>query len=126
MAYNQTLASRVDGVLAKEPGMTSKRMFGSICYLLNGNMCCGVVGDRLMVRVGKEQYDEVLKIKGAQPMDLTGRPLTGLILVDASAIGTEFALRRWVQMGLDFTKTLPRKIKKFKKLRHPPRENADN
>ncbi|MDH3625981.1 MAG: TfoX/Sxy family protein, partial [Myxococcales bacterium] len=72
MAYDEKLAGRVREVLARRRGVTEKKMFGGLSFLVNGHMCCGIVGDDLMVRVGPDAYEGALKKKGARPMDFTG------------------------------------------------------
>jgi hypothetical protein len=75
VAYNEALAHRVREALAGRNGVTEKRMFGGLTFMLADKMCCGVVKDELMVRVGPEGYEAALKEPGAHPMDFTGRPL---------------------------------------------------
>ena len=77
--------------------------------MLRGNMCCGIVKDTLMLRVGPDQYEKLLRKPHARPMDFTGRPLKGFLYVAPEGIRTEAALRHWVQHALDFVATLPAK-----------------
>ena len=72
MAYDEELAARVRHVLGRQTGLTEKKMFGGITFLLHGNMCCGGATDDLVVRVGAEQYEEALAEPHARPMDFTG------------------------------------------------------
>src|SRR3972149_189270 len=72
MAYNKDLAQRVRKVLAGQPGIVEKEMFGWIGFLLRGNMCCGVHRDELIVRVGPEEHSAALAKPHARPFDLTG------------------------------------------------------
>ena len=109
MAYNEKLAERLEKVFAGKRGITQKKMFGGLAFLHYGNMCCGVVKDQLMVRVGPYQYDKALKLKHTTPMDFTGRPMKGMIYVKPTGLKTAPALRKWIEMGLAFTKTLGRK-----------------
>ncbi len=74
-----------------------------------GNMLCGIDKKRLMLRVGPEQYEAVLKMKYAKVMDITGRPLKGFIFVANAGIKTDSDLKRWLQLGLKFTKGLSAK-----------------
>lgn len=109
MAYDENLAQRVRTVLKGRHGITEKRMFGGICFMVNGNMCCGVEKNRLMLRVGKERHDEILAKKHARPMDFTGRPMRGFVFVDAEGFKTAAMLRKWVDFGFTFAKSLPSK-----------------
>ena len=78
--------------------------------MLYGNMTFGIDHEKLMVRVGPEKYEEVLKRKHARPMDLTGRPLRGLIFVSKEGYKTSRLLAQWLEMGMAFTRFLPKKI----------------
>ena len=81
MAYDIMLAKRVGALLRRRKNITQKEMFGGVCFLVNGNMCCGVERDRLVVRVGIEPYEQLLQKRYVKPMDFTGRPLRGFIYV---------------------------------------------
>ena len=109
MPYDETLADRVRDALAARPGIREQKMFGGLCYLLDGNMAVGVESDRLMVRVGRDAYEDALAQPHARPMDFTGRPMRGFVWVDAAGIGDDRALRRWIRRGLDFAGSLPPK-----------------
>ena len=106
MAYDQTLADRVRKVLSRQPDVTGKEMFGGICFLLSGRMCCGVVGKDLMVRVAKERYEMLLSERHARPMDFTGRPMTGMIYVAPKGIREDGDLRRWVAEAIRLVRSL--------------------
>ena len=75
MAYNERLADRMREVLADHKDITEKKMFGGLSFILGGNMCCGIVGDDLVVRVGPDSHEEALAKPDARPMDFTGRSL---------------------------------------------------
>lgn len=107
MAYDEALAERVRSVLAHEPGVDEKRMFGGLAFLVHGNMCVGVVGDDLMVRVGPGAYDEMIRQPHAREMDFTGRPMRGFLYVAADGVEADAELERWVGRGLTFARTLP-------------------
>jgi len=110
MAYDEKLAERIDEILKPKRGIDQKKMFGGLCFLHNGNMVCGVDnnGD-LMVRVGPDQYQKALAKKYAREMDFTGKPLRGFIYVSSEGIRTRKSLESWLDLGLRFTKSLPRK-----------------
>ncbi len=80
MSYDEKLFNRVSSMLKSTKSIESKKMFGGICFMHRGNMLCGVDGKRLMLRVGPEQYQSVLKMKYVAEMDITGRPLKGFVL----------------------------------------------
>ena len=82
-----------------------------------GNMLCGIDGQRLMVRVGPDQYGHALSLKNASVMDITGKPMKGFIFVSESGYKTDKGLSKWLDLGLNFTATLPPKKSKKKKAR---------
>ena len=111
MAYDERLAERVRTALGGQR-FTEKRMFGGLCFLLEGNMCCGIVGDKLMVRVGPDRYTAALAEPHTREMDFTGRPLKGMVYVAPAGLGDEAALAGWVGRAVEFTGGLPPKQRK--------------
>jgi TfoX/Sxy family transcriptional regulator of competence genes len=117
MAYDETLAARVRTELSDQSGLTAKRMFGGLCFLLHGNMCCGIVGNTLMVRVGPDAYEAALAKPHAREMDFTGRPLRGIVYVAPDGVRTGTALKAWVGRGTAFAARLTPKKTKAKERR---------
>ncbi len=109
MAYDEGLAERVRDLLADEHGLSEKRMFGGLAFLLKGNMCVGVVKDELMVRVGPDAYQRLLNQHHARKMDFTGRPMKGFLYVGAAGFESDEDLGRWVGHGKAYADTLPAK-----------------
>jgi len=109
MAYDEALAARVRARLAGRRGLSERRMFGGLCFLVNGHMCAGIVGATLMLRVGPERYAEALARPHAREMDFTGRPLTGMVYVDPPGIAGDAALGRWLELALAFVRSQPAK-----------------
>jgi TfoX/Sxy family transcriptional regulator of competence genes len=109
VAYGEKLAKRIRGVLARKRNITEKNMFGGVCFLLKGNMLCGIVGDELMVRVGRDAYEDALTQPYAREMDFTRKPMKGYVYVAPWGISTQPKLARWVERGLEFVRTLPAK-----------------
>ena len=109
MAYDEELAERVRRALAGRKGISEKKMFGGIAYMLGGNMFCGIVKDELMVRVGPQQYDDALARPHARPMDFTGRAMRGMVYVEPEGCRTDEALKSWLEQGLAFAASLPAK-----------------
>lgn len=110
MAYDEDLAQRIRHVLAEldiEP--IEQKMFGGLAFMVRGHMTVGVLGDELMVRVGKDAHEPSLALPHAREMDFTGRPMTGMVMVAPTGTGDDADLRAWVQRGLEFTTTLPAK-----------------
>ncbi len=109
MAFDETLAARIRKRLGKRAGLTEKQMFGGVAFLLNGNMCCGVHGDEMIVRLSPEETDEALARPHTHLFDLTGRPMKGWILVKPKGLATDAALGRWVGVATQFAGSLPSK-----------------
>lgn len=109
MVYDERLAQRLGEILAGEPGVARRKMFGGLAFLVRGNMCCGIIGEDLMVRVGAERYAEALAQPHARPMDFSHRPMKGMVFVGPEGCRSDEDLKRWVKRGLDFVLTLPPK-----------------
>ncbi|MDJ0810607.1 MAG: TfoX/Sxy family protein [Desulfobacterales bacterium] len=109
MAYSKQLAQRIDAIV-RDLGLTKKGMFGGICYLRQGNMCFGVYKDYLIVRLGSaEAAEPYLAQEHVGPMDITGRPMKGWIMVAPAACRSEARLKDWLQLGDRFARSLPPK-----------------
>ncbi|MFQ5349522.1 MAG: TfoX/Sxy family protein [Thermoanaerobaculia bacterium] len=109
MAYDEQLGGRVRQLLTPFAEVTERKMFGGLAFLLRGNMCCGVVGKELMVRVGRESYEAALHEPFVREMDFTGRPLRGFIYVAAEGLSSDGDLRAWVERGARYAESLPAK-----------------
>ncbi|HEX6385081.1 MAG TPA: TfoX/Sxy family protein [Anaerolineae bacterium] len=109
MAYDEGLAQRVREMLADQPDLQEKKMFGGIAFMLRGNVACGLTKDDLMVRVGLERYEEALARSEARPMDFTGKPMKGWIYVNADGYAEDEDLAEWVSMGVAYALSLPPK-----------------
>jgi len=109
MAYNKNLAQRVRKMLGNKPGFVEKKMFGGIGFLMQGNMVCGVLNDDLIVRVGPEKYEELLKLPETRVFDITGRSMKGWVMVAPQGYRTEKDLSAWVERGAAFAQSLPPK-----------------
>jgi len=109
MAYDEALAGRVRALLAERDDVSERKMFGGIAFMAHGNMCCGVSGEDLMVRLGEDGADAALDELGARPMDFTGRPMKGYAFVGPAGTATDAVLGGWVRRTLAFADTLPPK-----------------
>jgi TfoX/Sxy family transcriptional regulator of competence genes len=109
MSYNEDLAQRVRATLAEHDAVDEKKMFGGLAFMLNGNMCCGIIRDDLMVRVGSEQSADALAQPHVRELDFTGRPMRGMIVVDADGLTSNADLEAWVRRGVTFVAGLPAK-----------------
>lgn len=108
---NEVLAARLRKAFTGRRNVAEKKMFGGVCFLLRGNMLCGMGEDKFMFRVGKAQDAAALQRPGAKPMDLTGRAMKGFVWVDPRRCGAR-ALKRWIAMAEDYVGRLPAKEKK--------------
>jgi TfoX/Sxy family transcriptional regulator of competence genes len=117
MAYDEGLAERIRGALDGERGITEKRMFGGIAFLLRGKMFVGIVKNDLMVRVGAAGYEDALSKSSVRPMDFTGKPMAGYVFVAPAGTTEDDVLEDWVRRGLRFASTLPADEKKAKRRR---------
>jgi TfoX/Sxy family transcriptional regulator of competence genes len=109
MPYDEGLAHRIRDALDEREDVSEKKMFGGLAFLVRGNMCLGVIGDELMVRVGPDAYADALRQPHAREMDFTGRPMTGFVQVGVRGLASDASLRRWVARALEFASSLPRK-----------------
>lgn len=109
MAYDEGLAERLRAYFDGRDDVREKRMFGGLCFMVAGNMCCGIVKDTLMARVGPDQYDECLQQPYATEMDFTGKPMRGMIYVAPEGIAEDDELAAWASRCEAFVVMLPPK-----------------
>jgi len=109
MAYDEKLVQRVRENLTGQPGLVEKLMFGGVGFLLHGNMACGVIKEKLIIRVGPDNYDEALAQPHTGVFDITGRPMRGWVMVSSGGYVSEVDLQAWVQRGVNFALSLPPK-----------------
>lgn len=109
MAYSEHLADKVRNLLHYRADTEEKKMFGGLCFMVSGHMCCGIVGDMLMARVGPDNYQHCLDRPHAREMDFTGKPMKGMIYVDHAGLKKDADLEAWLQTCLAFVDSLPPK-----------------
>jgi TfoX/Sxy family transcriptional regulator of competence genes len=109
VAFDDALATRVRNALPGGESVIEKRMFGGIAFLLNGNMCCGVHGDELIVRLDPAHAADALGEPHVRAFDLTGRPMKGWVLIALDGLATDSELQSWVGRGVEFAASLPAK-----------------
>ena len=109
MPYSESLAQRIRWQLTERGDVVEKKMFGGICFMLDGNICVGVSGDSLIARVGPGRYKTDLQKEFVGEFGATGRPMTGWVLIDPEGVDEDRQLRQWIQRALEFTETLPPK-----------------
>ncbi len=84
-------------------------MFGGLAFMVNGHMCCGIVGDDFVVRTGPDKFEAALSQPHTRPMDFTGRPMRGFVYVGPLGCRSSRVLKSWIQLGLHFVLSLPKK-----------------
>ena len=109
MAFDETLAERIREVLGRRTDITEKRMFGGVCFLLNGNLLVGVWKDSLIARLGPDRGGAALREPHVREMDVTGRPMKGWVMVEAEGLEEDEQLGEWVRDAIEFVETLPEK-----------------
>ena len=109
MAFDERLADRVRELAGGRDGFTERKMFGGIAFMLHGNMCCGVLGEDLIVRLGDEAGPAALEEQHVRHFDFTGRPMKSTVMVEPPALVSDDDLAGWVDQGADFASSLPPK-----------------
>lgn len=109
MPYDSKLAVRLQDLLGRRNGFEEKKMFGGVCFFLNGNICVGIHKDNLILRLGKEEGELALLREHIRPFDITGRPMTGWVMVRPPAFKTKSQLSKLVEWAIQFVETLPAK-----------------
>jgi TfoX/Sxy family transcriptional regulator of competence genes len=110
MAYDEALAERIRQRLGDHPGVTEKKMFGGLAFLIDGNMSVAASGQGgLMIRCAPQDTDSFLEEPGAEPLVMRGRAMDGWLRVSEDAVSGEAELSRWVDRGASYARTLPAK-----------------
>lgn len=110
MPYDRELEQRIGSVLGQATGLTSKAMFGGICYLVGGNMALGIYKDNLIVRLGSpERAREEIDSGRALPFDITGKALKGWVMIPKDRLAAPGEFQKWLDLGLGFARSLPPK-----------------
>jgi len=107
VAFDEELGERVRELFGGAPDVVERRMFGGLAFMVAGHMACGVMGDDLLVRVARADYDAVLALPHVRQMDFTGRPMRGFVVVDAEGVAEDAELASWVDRGVDVAGNLP-------------------
>jgi TfoX/Sxy family transcriptional regulator of competence genes len=110
MAYDEDLADRIRELVGGEVGLSEKKMFGGLAFLLNGNMAVAASGQGgLLVRVDPAEGDSLVSTTSAEPMEMKGRTMTGWLRVAGDAVTTKKQLAAWVKRGTSYARGLPPK-----------------
>jgi TfoX/Sxy family transcriptional regulator of competence genes len=110
VAYDEELAERIRELLGSKRGLTEKKMFGGLAFLIEGNMAVAASGQGgVLVRVDPAQTDTLLETTNARLMEMRGRPMRGWLRVDPEDLRTKRQLARWVNLGTTYARSLPPK-----------------
>ena len=109
MAFDEGPAHRIREQVGSRSELTERNMFGGIAFMTSGNMLVGVIGDELLCRVGPEAMDDALAQPGARLFAMTGRAMTGWVLVEGDAVAEDADLAAWIDRADQFVGTLPPK-----------------
>src|SRR5215210_2243937 len=102
VAYDEALADRVRAQLDGESGLTERKMFGGIGWMLDGNMAVGLMKDGLMVRLGEQA-------EAAASEPHASRPMMGVVVVAPEGVETDEQLGAWIGRGAAVARSLPSK-----------------
>jgi TfoX-like protein len=110
MAYDERLAARIRDVVQGEPGLTEKRMFGGLAFLVHGNMAVSASGQGgILLRVDPGRTEALVDGQQVRRFEMRGREMDGWLRVDTEVVETDEGLRRWVEHGLAYARSLPPK-----------------
>ena len=109
MAYSEELAQRIRDVIGGRDGVTERKMFGGIAWMVDGNMACGTMGENLLVRMDRDDTERILAEPHVAPMKMGARTMRGFFTVDAVAISDDGELARWIDAGAAYASSLPAK-----------------
>jgi TfoX/Sxy family transcriptional regulator of competence genes len=115
MSYNEDLAMRIRERLEKIPRVVEKEMMGGLAFMYNGKMCVGIIKDDMMCRIDPEQYEASLEKTGCRPMDFTGKPMKGWIMIAEDGMKSKKNFDYWIELALDFNKKAKASKKKKRK-----------
>jgi TfoX/Sxy family transcriptional regulator of competence genes len=110
MAYDEDLADRIRELITSQPGLTEKKMFGGLAFLIGGNMAVAASGQGgIMVRVDPAESDKLVAATNARLVEMRGRPMQGWLRVDPEHLRTKAQLVKWVELGAKYARSLPAK-----------------
>ena len=105
VVYDEKLADRIRKIIGKSKGVTEKKMFGGLSFLLKGKMFCGVLKEDLVLRISHDEYEDALKKPNVRPMDFTGRPMKGFVYVSPKGCKSDKDIRKWINLSLSHAKS---------------------
>jgi hypothetical protein len=110
VAYDEDLANRIWDIVQDEPGLTQKRMFGGLAFLINGNMAVSASGQGgMLLRVDPTDTPALVQRPGASRFEMRGREMDGWLRIDPTGLSTKRQLKSWVSRGVSYARSLPAK-----------------
>lgn len=109
MAFDEQLAARVRAALRRRRGLSEKKMFGGVAFLINGHMGCGIIGGELIVRLQRAQAEAALAEPHVRAFAPSGRAMKGWVRIGAEGLADDDAVDRWARLGGAFAAALPPK-----------------
>lgn len=109
MAYDTRLAERIISLLKDTRAVDERKMFGGVAWMINGNLAVGVHGNDMIVRVGPEGHAAAMSMPHTKVFDISGRPMTGWVMVELAGVQDQASLEEWVDLGVNFAQSLPPK-----------------
>ena len=109
MAFDEDLAARIRDALARTRGVEERKMFGCVCFLLDGHALVGVWKDRLIARLGPDEGEAALREPHVRAFDITGRPMRNWVAVEPEGVEDDDQLKDWIERAVKFVRTLPAK-----------------
>jgi hypothetical protein len=109
MPFDESLAERIRESLTRQRGISERKMFGSLVFMLDGNMLVGVWKDSLIARLGRDASAEALAEEHVRVFDVTGRPMKGWVMVGPDGLDEDDQLKSWIEHADRFVQTLPAK-----------------
>jgi hypothetical protein len=107
MPFDAQLADRIRSLVSRRKRFSEKKMFGGVGFLLNGNMCIGVWKEFLILRIGPEKYEATLKEPFVKEFDITGKAMSGWVMIQPGGIDTDGSLSSWIELAICFVRVLP-------------------
>ena len=109
MPYSRLIEGKIEKIIGRWEKVEKKKMFGGICYLMNGNMCFGIYKDFLIVRTGIDVAEKKLQEKNVRPFDITGKAMKGWVMVEEDGWRKPEDLEKWLDLGKKYVLNLPAK-----------------
>ena len=108
---DEELVDRIRRFMKRRKGYSEQKMFGGLCFMINGNMCVGPWKGSLIVRLAKEDHEATQSRPHVKPIDITGKVMKGWARVESAGIETDEDLKVWIEMGVKYVQSLPIRTK---------------